>query len=46
MVIDELHLQTVSNIEIPVHSIATIPTKRTVTGTPFIYEVHINETIT
>ena len=41
--IDELHLQTISSIEIPGHLIATMSTKRTGTCTPitqYVYEMH------
>ena len=40
------HLRTISNIEIPAHSVVTIPTRKTgrcTTNTPCIFEVDINK---
>ena len=42
------HLRTISNTEIPAHSIVTIPTRKTgecTTYTPCIIEVEIDEII-
>ena len=42
------NLRTVSNVQIPVHSLATIPTKingKCIAVIPYILEVDINETI-
>ena len=45
-VLEELHLQTVNNIDIPAHYIVTMPTEKTGTCTLHtlcIYEVQVNE---